>query len=170
MASIKLPLTGICGDRRVVRAWAIVPDDSFTRSLLRKRLALSQPGYARRNGTKGEKHYLHREIFERYHGKIPDGKMVDHIDRNKLHNLPENLRAVNDCESVVNRSKNKNNTTGYVGVTKSNNSSKRPWQARVTIDRVYKVIGYFETAEEAARAVNKVYEEQHPHVPVPNLV
>lgn len=37
---------------------------------------------------------LHREIFEKYNGKIPDGYVVHHKDHNKLNNEIDNLELI----------------------------------------------------------------------------
>jgi hypothetical protein len=51
---------------------------------------------------------IHRVVWVWHHGAIPDGMVVDHIDRNKENNRVENLRLVSETLSIHNRSmKNK---------------------------------------------------------------
>ena len=51
------------------------------------------------------KHYrVHRLICEAFHGLCPEGKgEVDHINRKKDDNRPENLRWVTHQENILNR-------------------------------------------------------------------
>ena len=44
----------------------------------------------------------HRLIYECFNGLIPDGLVVDHINRNKLDNRLENLRLVTQQENCLN--------------------------------------------------------------------
>lgn len=58
-------------------------------------------------------HYrMHREILQ-----LPKGQgIVDHADRNGLHNWKQNLRVASFSLNSFNRRINKNNTSGYRGV------------------------------------------------------
>lgn len=86
-----------------------------------------------------------------------DGKVIDHINENKLDNRKENLRYVTPHANSVNKSKpNKNNQSGYRGVCFSKTMNK--WQARITINSKGIVLGYFDTKEEAYK-VRKEAEE-----------
>lgn len=49
-------------------------------------------------------HSLHRAVWEYYYGKIPDGMVIDHIDRNTDNNQIENLRCVTQSENSLNAS------------------------------------------------------------------
>lgn len=69
--------------------------------------------------------------------------VIDHIDRDPLNNLKENLRYCTHTESARNRNKQYNNTTGYKGVGFSKKKNKFIAKAS---------LGTFDTAEEAARA------------------
>ena len=64
---------------------------------------------------------IHRIIYEIFNGKIEDGLLIDHINKNPLDNRIENLRKV--PKHINNRNKNmfKNNTTGFNGVSYSVN-------------------------------------------------
>lgn len=101
---------------------------------------------------KGKDYRVHRIIYAMHHGYFP--KDIDHIDTNKLNNRIENLR---DCPSrshnAANTHKQKNNTSGYKGVTKHKNKDK--WQASLFYrgKRIY--IGIYDCKLKAARAYNE---------------
>lgn len=46
---------------------------------------------------------IHRLIYEAFKGEIPEGMEIDHIDRNKRNNNPDNLRVVTKIENNRNR-------------------------------------------------------------------
>lgn len=54
--------------------------------------------YARRSIV-----YVHRMVYEAFKGEIPKGMEIDHIDRNKHNNNPDNLRVVTKSENIKNR-------------------------------------------------------------------
>lgn len=47
--------------------------------------------------------YVHRLVYEAFKGEIPEGMQIDHIDRNKRNNNPDNLRVVTRSENCNNR-------------------------------------------------------------------
>jgi hypothetical protein len=83
-------------------------------------------------------------------GSMP--KTVDHKDRNRSNNKWNNLREATTSENSANSKKRKDNSSGYKGVRKKNDTHrKKPWQARL----INKHLGYFNTPEEAAIAYDK---------------
>lgn len=58
----------------------------------------------------------HRIIYEMFNGEIPDGMVVDHINRNSVDNKIENLRIVMPAENSRNAKLSKANTSGVTGV------------------------------------------------------
>lgn len=78
----------------------------------------------------------------------PPGKLVDHIDRNGLNNQRNNLRIADKRINGINRRMHSNNTSGYRGVSETTNG----WLATIWNGEKGEFIGYYETAEEAARA------------------
>lgn len=54
-----------------------------------------------KNGIKSTV-FLHREVWEYHNGKIPQGMMIDHIDRDRTNNSISNLRIVNAKENRAN--------------------------------------------------------------------
>src|SRR3990167_818248 len=84
-------------------------------------------GYASRSIIKDGKHtteQLHRVIM-----KAQKGQEIDHIDRNSLNNCRNNLRFVSHAENMANRKLQKNNSSGYAGVTFLPKHNK--WVARL---------------------------------------
>lgn len=51
-------------------------------------------------------HSLHRAVWEYHYGEIPEGMVIDHIDRNTDNNQIENLRCVTQSENNKNISPN----------------------------------------------------------------
>ena len=45
----------------------------------------------------------HRIVWELHFGPIPEGKVIDHIDRDKSNNRIENLRCVSQSENMTNQ-------------------------------------------------------------------
>lgn len=74
----------------------------------------------------------------------------DHIDRNELNNLESNLRPCTPSQSGMNRSVQKHNTSGYIGVSWDKNKGK--WRVRIHINKKETTIGYFIEKEEAIKA------------------
>lgn len=62
-------------------------------------------------------YYVHRVIWEMFNGPIPDGMVIDHLDRNGMNNNLQNLCLKTFKENCRNRSLSKNNNTGITGVS-----------------------------------------------------
>lgn len=78
------------------------------------------------------------------------GKYYDHIDRNTLNNRKNNLRPATSTENSQNRSKYKNNTSGFTGVSWYKQIGK--WKVQIQYHKRKINIGYFENKEDAIRA------------------
>ena len=92
--------------------------------------------------------YIHRLVANAFLTNKEGRSHVDHIDNNKLNNNIDNLRFATVQENNRNKQVGKSNTSGYKGVTKSNNK----WRACITIDGIYLHLGTFDTIEEARQA------------------
>ena len=92
---------------------------------------------------------MHRFLFD-----IPAGELIDHANGDRTDNRRCNLRIASASENNANRSviKKHGASTKYKGVVEYNAG-----RYRATIGYHYKriQIGYFKTAESAARAYNK---------------
>jgi hypothetical protein len=90
--------------------------------------------------------FMHREILGLVKG---DGIICDHRDRNGLHNWRNNLRTVTPSISMCNRKYNKNNTSGYKGVSWNKNAQK--WIVNIGIDGKDKYCGLYTDLVAAAK-------------------
>lgn len=89
---------------------------------------------------------LYYMILKKEHGKV-----VDHINGNKLDNTTVNLRKCSDRENLLNRKTNKNNRLGIKGVEKHQGK----YRARISFASIRYNLGCYSTAEEAADAYKK---------------
>jgi len=103
---------------------------------------------------KGKATYLHVYIMN-----PPTGKMVDHINGDKMDNRKSNLRICTHADNIKNTKMKINNTSGYKGVYYYKNTNK--WKAQIGINNKRIALGYFNTAEEAYAAYCKAAKELH---------
>lgn len=82
--------------------------------------------------------------------KAPDHLQVDHRDLNRLNNRKENLRLATNRQNHANRPAQRNNTTGFKGVTKT----KTAYLARICVNQKSIHLGSFRDPIEAACAYN----------------
>ena len=97
---------------------------------------------------------MHREILN-----VPSRKITDHIDRNSLNNQRSNLRVCTRQQNGCNRGPNKNNTSGFKGVTWWKRDKN--WSAQIRVNRKNIKIGYFENKTDAAKAYNDAALRHH---------
>jgi hypothetical protein len=93
----------------------------------------------------------HRLVWFYHHGVWPS-ELLDHKDGNGLNNRLDNLREATHSTNAFNTGISANNTSGYKGV--SYNRKANRYHAYIYINRKYKHLGCYTTAEEAS----KVYE------------
>lgn len=99
---------------------------------------------------------MHREILGLSRG---DGKMVDHINRDGLDNRRENLRLCTHAQNQRNSQKNKNNTSGYKGVTWDKQRGK--WHSQIVVNHVRIRLGFFDDLIKAAQAYDAAARKYH---------
>lgn len=95
---------------------------------------------------------MHQKIMEQC-GHNLTGFEVDHVDGNGLNNRKSNLRLATRIQNARNRKVNKNNTSGYKGVSLLPHGR---WISYITHQKRRITIGLYDTREEAARAYNEV--------------
>ena len=89
--------------------------------------------------------YMHRLILgaiNPYH--------VDHIDHITLNNRKKNLRLADASQNQLNRTVQKNNTSGHKGVSWDKGQNK--WAVHITVNGKSKKIGRFATMDQAITA------------------
>ena len=96
---------------------------------------------------------IHRLLAEAFILNLTDLPCVDHIDRNKLNNHISNLRWCTREENQHNRSKNKNTSSVYKGVSFHKKLNK--WQAGIRQNSHSTHLGYFTDEAEAAHAYDR---------------
>jgi hypothetical protein len=99
--------------------------------------------------------------MHRYILNIPDGILVDHLNRNALDNRKENLRPATPAQNICNRAKFRNRTYGskYKGV-----NCKRPgrlYQAQIQLNRRPIFLGSFQDEVAAAKAYDRAAKKYH---------
>jgi hypothetical protein len=96
--------------------------------------------------------YLHKEIGKRM--GFPAVMQADHRNTNKLDARRSNLRAATNQLNQANVGRQKNNTTGFKGVTYRRKQGRWParYIARIGVSGTRVHLGCFETAEEAHAA------------------
>lgn len=116
--------------------------------------SLDSAGYAKRR-INGKITRLHNYIFE-LDGTINPELLRDHINGNRIDNRRCNLRQCTDQQNRWNRITNRNKT-GFKGVVYKKN--KKRYYAAIKHLKKQRHIGIFKTAEEAARAFDRVAKE-----------
>ena len=116
------------------------------------KITLDSEGYQKVN-LSGENVRLHRIIWECEHGKIPEGMVIDHINRNKSDNRLENLRLVEYSTNIMNA------MPAYrPNITKRKNRNK--YQLRFSMFGKRKTIGDFNSYEEAEAKYKELYNKR----------
>ena len=84
---------------------------------------------------------------------------TDHRDGNGLNNQKSNLRSCTGQQNRCNRGVQKNNTSGYKGV--SWKSSRGKWEVKISSNRKEIFIGRFTDIVDAARAYDEAARKLH---------
>jgi len=134
---------------------ALVDDANYERLARHKWHALKSghTWYAARHGSRRDKPrryiFMHKEIL-----LVSPGMMVDHKDRNGLHNWEDNLRPCTKSQNAANAKKQSNGITSrYRGVCWD--KSRNKWLAQIQIRSKQTYLGRFVDDIDAARAYNR---------------
>lgn len=82
------------------------------------------------NRNKSKKYLVHRLVALAFIPNPSNKPCIDHIDKNRINNSVDNLRWCTHQENNKNRSKQKNNKSGYTGVLLE--GSTRRWRTTIT--------------------------------------
>lgn len=123
---------------------ALVDDEDYD-MLVTHKWRLDSWGYPL-TGTKNTR--MHRFILPK-----KDGFEIDHINKNKLDNRKSNLRYATRSQNEANKN-SKNPSSGFRGVW----YDKRAKAYKASLSK--KHLGWFKTAEEAAKAYDKEAKEK----------
>ena len=107
----------------------------------------------------------HRLAWLYMHGSFPTN-IIDHINRNGFDNRIENLREVTQKQNTENRLLNKNNTSGFKGVSWSNVANK--WRARIWNNRKEIFLGLYDEKNDAVNAYKNASKKIHSCNPYSN--
>lgn len=102
----------------------------------------------------GVRYNAHRVIYKLVTGEDPS-ETIDHIDRDPNNNRWANLRVATYAQQQHNQPRQKNNTSGFVGVSRQHGK----WRAEIGVDWKSIHLGSYETKEEAA-AVRRLAERR----------
>ena len=143
---------------------AIVDDDDFERvNQFRWHFVGCGRGYASRSQWIGGEKKYHNELMHRFIlglSKRGNGAAeVDHINHDGLDNRKENLRVVTHAQNCRNRSKSKNKSSQYKGVTW--NSQGKNWRATITANGKYIHLGPTRLEVVAARVYDHWAKKLH---------
>tara|TARA_R110000851_G_scaffold170949_1_gene317305 strand:- start:147 stop:722 length:576 start_codon:yes stop_codon:yes gene_type:complete len=150
---------------------ALVDDEDYEKVVEAIKYKSGKPGkwYDHRPGGYKNvnciKHYAvdgdRRKAIHRVVMNAPPGMDVDHINGDPLDNRKENLRLCTRSQNAQNKKRRRDSKSGFKCVYYTSSNLKKPWMAYISDpDTLYPnkrsiKLGYYETAEEAARAYDK---------------
>jgi hypothetical protein len=111
---------------------------------------LTENGYVAIRVDKRD-YLAHRLMWLYVYGAFPIIN-IDHIDRDRTNNRPNNLRLATEKQNGENRSLKSKNSSGHRGVFLRKYLKSKPWAVSIMSKRKTIHIGYFATVEEAVKA------------------
>lgn len=110
---------------------------------------------------KRKRYLVHDVVFYIHNGYVAEN--VDHKDRNRLNNYPDNLRDSTTSQNNANKGSYSGSVSKYKGVNfiHRGNKGKKRWQARIAFKGKRQSLGYYHTDEDAARAYDVAAKKLH---------
>lgn len=152
----------LLNSRDSIKRYAIVDDEDFE-LLSKSSWHLVNKHYATRMTIDGSTKLMHRLILN-----VPKEMHTDHINHNGLDNRKSNLRICSNSENIRNRKINKNNTSGYKGVSWSANMKK--WRSAIGFEGKVIVLGHFKDKKKAAISYNLASDKYHKEYSYKNII
>lgn len=138
----------------LTRSLVALVDDEDYESLSAYKWHARKDGYrfyaARSHG--GSTILMHRVLLG-----APAGMAADHLSGDGLDNRRANLRLATHAQNIHNRGANKNNTSGYKGVS----LNRGRWAAHINVNGKRKHLGSFSYPQEAHAAYCSAAEKLH---------
>lgn len=132
----------MCGEKKVLL------DSDDLDKVTKYQWSIGSHGYAT-SGAGSKQILMHRLI-----ANLDDtGKVIDHINRNKLDNRKSNLRICSPSENSMNKGVQNNNKLGFKGVTKT---AEGNYQAIITFNGRPMYLGRYATPELAFKSYELV--------------
>lgn len=113
------------------------------------------------------RYLAHRLAWLHVYGIWPKDQ-IDHRNGIRHDNRIANLREATDAENRQNKAMQSNNTSGFQGVSWFKASSK--WQAKITVHKKQRHLGFYFTAEKARDAYLTAKAVIHKFQPVPRAI
>lgn len=133
----------------------LVDDDDYEKvSIHRWYVSYNKDNNFYIKSTRKKSFFIHRFIMGLEKG---DKRVVDHKNHNTLDNRKKNLRICTVAENSRNRKIQKNNTSGFNGVSYFKNL--KLWTVKIRLNKKYMHLGYFKTSQEASKVYNKKAKE-----------
>ncbi len=120
----------------------VLVDEELWHELINISWSINKDGYIKNTKT---------GLMHRYIMKAKEGELVDHINNIKHDNCRSNLRVASSSLNAHNKTKNKNASSKYFGVS----VYKKKWRAQIRNNNKNYNIGSFENEIDAANAYNK---------------
>lgn len=114
-------------------------------------------GYHMGNATRYPYAYRAQLIWFAANGPIPKGMHINHINHNRTDDKITNLELVTRLQNNIYKQKQKNNTTGFTGVSYDKNTKK--YKSKIQVGGVTFHLGSYTKAEEAARVYDNIARE-----------
>ena len=109
--------------------------------------------------VKRQRLFAHQVVWLLFNENLPKHS-IDHVDGNPQNNSINNLRAATPVEQQGNKQTQRNNSSGYKGVSYKKHVKKCPWLATITSNGKSVHLGYFSTPEMAALAYDTAAREK----------